>query len=153
MSDDRIRIGAPLPRIIKANPVEGREVEITFDGGRPKRVDLRPVLESRKFFIPLRKDDEAFRRFKVSDYGDALEWPDGVELGALWLERLPDISFNNADFRDAMQRLGLSLDGMAAALGLSRRQIAHYRDDKPIPRHVALATRYLVDRAGADAAE
>jgi hypothetical protein len=153
MSDDRVRIGAALPRISKARPLGKRDVDITFDDGQSKRVDLRPVLESRKSFIPLRHDDALFQRLEISDFGDALEWPDGIELSAVWLERLPDIDFGNADFRDAMLRLGLSLDGMAAALGLSRRQIAHYRDDKPIPRHVALATRYLLECAGPAAAE
>lgn len=153
MSDDRIRIGEPLPRLSAARPLVDREVELVFDTDRTKRVDLRPVLESRKSFIPLRQNDTLFRRLHISDYGDALEWPGGIEISTLWLQRLPDIEFSNADFRNAMQRLGLSLDGMAAALGLSRRQIAHYRDDKPIPRYVALATRYLLECAGPAAAE
>jgi len=39
----------------------------------------------------------------------------------------------------------MSLDGMAIALDISRRQVASYRKDKPIPRHIALAARYLVE--------
>jgi hypothetical protein len=34
---------------------------------------------------------------------------------------------------------------MAAALEISRRLVADYRKDKPIPRHIALATRYLIE--------
>ncbi|GAC1045900.1 hypothetical protein [Rhizobium sp. No.120] len=32
------------------------------------------------------------------------------------------------------------------ALDISRRLVADYRKDKPIPRHIAFATRYLVDQ-------
>ncbi|MFB9952628.1 hypothetical protein ACFFP0_27600 [Rhizobium puerariae] len=42
----------------------------------------------------------------------------------------------------------MSLEGMASALEISRRLVADYRKDKPIPRHVALATRYLVEHRG-----
>ena len=34
----------------------------------------------------------------------------------------------------------------ALALDISRRLVADYRKDKPIPRHIAFATRYLVDQ-------
>ena len=45
-----------------------------------------------------------------------------------------------------MDRLHLTLDGMAARLGVARRLVADYRKDKPIPKHIALATRYLLER-------
>jgi len=44
-----------------------------------------------------------------------------------------------------MDELGNSLDGMAAALQISRRLVADYRKDKPIPRHIAFATRYMLE--------
>jgi hypothetical protein len=44
-----------------------------------------------------------------------------------------------------MDELTLSLDGMAAQLGIARRLVADYRKDKPIPKSIALAVRYLVE--------
>lgn len=50
---------------------------------------------------------------------------------------------------DAMDKLHLTLDGMAARLGIARRLVADYRKDKPIPKHIALATKYLLSRLAA----
>ncbi len=148
MTDDIITVGKLIPRIASAKALEGRMVEIAWKDGSTKLVDLAGPLASRRVFIPLRADDALFRSLHVSEYGDALEWsgPD-LEFPASWLDRLPDAQFSNEEFRAAMDRINLSLDGMAAELGLSRSLIAEYRKDKPIPRHVALATRYLLERA------
>ncbi|MFT4185003.1 MAG: DUF2442 domain-containing protein [Rhizobium sp.] len=142
---EMISTGKPLPRIAAATPLDGRKVRVTFDNGRTKTVDLSPALESRRFYIPLRDDDALFRSFRISEYQDALEWGDNLDFSAVWLERLPSVDFGNADFREAMDRLGMTLDGMAVALEISRRLVADYRKDKPIPRHIGLATRYLVE--------
>ena len=88
---------------------------------------------------------------RVNEYGNAVEWPDGAELSAIWIERLAPASIDNDDFREAMEELGLSLEGMAARLGVSRRLVADYRKDKPIPELVGLAVLQLMDlkkRAG-----
>lgn len=46
-----------------------------------------------------------------------------------------------------MDDLGMTLDEMAAALEISRRQVADGRKAKRIPGNVAYATRYLVEAA------
>jgi len=148
MNDDILSVGPPLPRIARAEALDGRRVRIFWRGGGDKVVDLGPVLESRRIFIPLRRDDALFRALSVSEEGDAVVWPgDDLECSAVWIEALPSDGFANADFRAAMDQLGMSLDGMAAALEVSRRLVASYRKDKPIPRHIGLATRYLVEHA------
>jgi hypothetical protein len=48
-----------------------------------------------------------------------------------------------------MDVLNLSNEGMAADLEISQSQVAEYKKDKPIPRHIALATRYLLGRSAA----
>jgi hypothetical protein len=145
--DDIVSVGEELPRLRDAIPLDGRKVRVEFDDGRTKIVDLAPALESRRFYIPLRKDDDLFRALRISEFGDALEWGGDLDFSALWLDKLPSIEFDNSDFREAMEELGMSLDGMAAALEISRRQVADYRKNKPIPRHIGLATRYLVEHA------
>jgi len=143
IQDNIIDTGIRLPRLLEAMPLDERKVYVAFDNGLEKIVDLAPALNSRRFYIPLRDDDALFRSFHVSEYGDAIEWNDELDFSAEWLERLPDVSFTNTDFRQIMEKLNMSLDGMAIALEISRRQVASYRKDKPIPRHIAYAARYL----------
>ena len=145
--DEIITVGRPLPRLAAADALDGRKLRLTWRSGKTDVVDLAPVLESRRLFVRLRSDDALFRALRVSDDGDAVEWPgEDLELSAVWLARLPSAEFSNLDFRMAMDELGVTLDGMAAALEISRRIVADYRKDKPIPRHIAFATRYLLER-------
>lgn len=145
MADDFIRVGRPIPRIAAARPAEGRSVVLTWEDGVTELVDLAPALSSHRGYVRLRRDDELFRTLKVGEYGSYLEWADGSELSSVWIEELSGSSLDNAQFREAMDKLNMSLDGMAARLGVARRLIAEYRKDKPIPKHIALATRYLLE--------
>jgi hypothetical protein len=145
--DEIISVGKALPRIARAEPLDRRRVRVWWRGGdSPVTVDVEPALLARRIFAPLRADDELFRSFKVSEYGDCLEWADNIELSAVWIERLAEATLENGEFRHAMEEMEMSLDSMAAYLGVSRRLIASYRKDKPIPKAVALATRYLLEQ-------
>lgn len=135
-----------LPRIEAAEALGGRMVRVTWRDGTSQEIDINPALASRRIFLRLRTDDELFRTLRVNEDGNAIEWEDGTELTAIWIERLAPTSLRNEEFRDAMDQLGFTLDGMASRLGLSRRLIASYRKDKPIPETVGLAVRYLVDK-------
>lgn len=150
MSDDIISVGTPLPRIAAAKWLGKRVVRVTWKSGDVSVVDLAPALLSRRFYIPLRDDDVLFAKLRVEEYGTAIEWPGDIDFSALWLSKLPSVEFDNEAFREAMDDLGMTLDGMAAALEISRRQVADYRKEKPIPRNVAYATRYLVEAAHKD---
>ncbi|MDM9626193.1 DUF2442 domain-containing protein [Rhizobium sp. S152] len=144
--DEVISVGKPLPRISGVEPLDARNIRITWQTGETVTLDLAPALQSRRIYIPLRGDDLLFRQVAVNEYGDGIEWPvEDLEFSAAWLESLPSIEFSNADFRTAMERLGHSLEGMATALQISRRLVADYRKDKPIPRHIAFATRYMLE--------
>ncbi len=144
-SAEIVSVGGPLPRLVRVEALDGRKLRVTFRSGEIRIVDLAPVLASRRIYLPLRTDDALFRTVDVNEDGNAVGWGPDLDLSALWLARLPPVDFDNADFRHAMDRLGLSLDGMAAALGVSRRLVADYRKEKPIPRHIGLATRYLLE--------
>lgn len=146
MADDYIEVGKRIPRIKRAAVLEGRNVLVEWDDGSTSKVDLMPAFASHRGFVKLRTDDKLFRTMEVGEYGGYLGWADGSELSSVWIESLKDESLNNEEFRDAMDRLQMSLDGMASRLGVARRLIADYRKDKPIPKHIALATRYLLDQ-------
>lgn len=136
---------APLPRIESAEALDERRVRVVWRGGLAQDIDIAPALSSRRLFLRLRTDDALFRTLRVNEDGNAIEWADGAELTAIWLERLAPTALANTEFRAAMDTLGFTLDGMAARLGLSRRLIADYRRDKPIPETVGLAVRYLIE--------
>jgi hypothetical protein len=145
MNDERVGPGPRLPRIATAVPLDNRRVRITWKTGETQEIDLSPALLSHRGFVRLRTDDELYRTMRVDEYGDALVWADGVELNADWIKRLAPFSLSNKEFREAMDDLQMSLDGMAVRLGIARRLIAEYRKDRPIPPYIALATRQLVE--------
>ena len=146
MADELISAGRPLRRILKATPLAGRNAQVVWNSGESQVVDLMPALASHRAFVQLRTDDALFGTLRASDEQDSVLWANGLELSAAWIEEIADAPLDNADFRDAMDRLHLTLDGMAARLGVARRLVADYRKDKPIPKHIALATRYLLER-------
>lgn len=142
--EEWISVGRPLPRIVSVKSVSGRVVSLLWRGSdHPVEVDLTPALVAHRLFAGLRDDDALFATVKVNEDGNALEWADGAELSAVWIEELAEASMTNARFREAMDEAKLTLDSAAAHLGVSRRLVADYRKDKPIPKHIALATRYL----------
>jgi lambda repressor-like predicted transcriptional regulator len=49
----------------------------------------------------------------------------------------------NADFAGFLKRNGLSLDAAAIQLGVSRRLVAYYAKDRPVPRYIALACKAI----------
>jgi hypothetical protein len=147
MSDnERIIVGRRLPRIAAASLVEERVIEVEWSDGSTQKIDTSPAILGHRHFVRLREDFAKFAQFQVSETSDSLVWPEGEELSAVWLEELAPVSLDNAGFRDAMDELRFSLDGMAARLGVGRRLIAEYRKDKPIPPAIAMATRFLVER-------
>lgn len=144
--DEFIEVGGPLPRIRQASFVEDMKIKVEWDDGREEVIDIKPAIMSHRAYTSLRGNPELFAAFKVRDRGDSLVWPDGQELSADWIQELAPTALDNDEFRQAMADLKLSLDGMAARLGIARRLVADYRKDKPIPQAIALATKYLVDR-------
>lgn len=144
--DDFISVGKDLPRIEAATPEFGRHVRVRWENGVVQVVDISPAILSHRHFMPLRMDDELFQKVAVSETRDSLVWPGDIELSATWIEELVPASLDNTEFRQAMDELRFSLDGMAARLGVARRLVADYRKDKPIPPAIALATRYLIER-------
>ena len=88
MKNEKVAVGESLPVIRSAAPLDGRKVEIEWRDGGHEIVDLRPALMSRRIYIPLRTDDLLFRTVRVGEDGNAIEWVDGSELSALWIERL-----------------------------------------------------------------
>lgn len=88
ISDDIISVGKPLPRLAAVEVVTAHTVRIRFTSGTTRVVDLGPVLRSRAVFKAVHDDEQLFRQVAINGDGNALEWSDGAELSAVWLEKL-----------------------------------------------------------------
>lgn len=126
---------------------------IQWDDGRLAEIDLGPLIASRVALAPL-ADQALFHRIGVAQDGWSVEWPNGIDFGAGQLRRWADEQAGEAmapaAFRIWIERHGLTLDGAAAALGLSRRTVAYYLSgEQPVPKTVMLATEGFDHRRAA----
>lgn len=127
----------PVIRAIEAG--EGFEVVVEWADGRRQTVDLAPEIMKYRLYAPLRSDRALFMALRVEDDGATVAWSDAIDMPADTVWALALQSMSNAEFRAFLNRWGLTFDAAAAALGLSRRQVAYFAADKPIPRTVYLA--------------
>ena len=134
-----------IGRIENANTSEEMVLALTWDDGRRAEIDLTPIVAARRVLAPL-SNPEVFRCVRVAEDGWSLEWPDcGIDFGSAQLRRWADEQAGEAMpapvFRAWMERHGLTRDGAAEALGLSRRTIGYYLSgEQPVPKTVMLAT-------------
>jgi hypothetical protein len=154
---DRVSIGEPMPNIESVSASAPYSVEVSWRAGRRRGrssvVDLAPLILSKKIFAPLREDKALFRTVHVVEDGAAIAWgADGaIDVAATTVESLADETMTSVDFSDFLRRNGFSFDAAAAQLGISRRLVAYYAQERTIPRYIALACAYL-DGAKARAA-
>jgi hypothetical protein len=134
----------PLIRAVKAKPPA--TLEIAWRVGEKSTVDVSRLIRRFKLYAPLR-NAPLFTRAKADPWGHAVNWPGEIDMGA---DQLYELAREQAGewgperLAAWMAKHGLSLNGAADALGLSRRMIAYYRTgSRPIPRVVALACEGL----------
>lgn len=134
-----------IGRIEQAFTREPNGLRVHWDDGDRGEIDLAPIIAMRPVLAPL-TDPAIFHRIRVAEDGWSIEWPEcGVDFGSAQLRRWADEQAGRAmpreAFRGWMVRHGLTLDGAAEALGLSRRTIAYYLSgEQPVPKTVMLAT-------------
>ncbi|CAK0749774.1 conserved hypothetical protein [Gammaproteobacteria bacterium] len=130
------------PSIKSARIVSANTVEIDWTTGETLLANfsewVRPPFDALL-------DAEFFNQMIVDDWGDGLNWPGGLDLGA---DNLYELCCQQAglptsrEFDDWMRRNDLSLSTAAEILGMTRRMIAHYRTgSRKIPKVVGLAIR------------
>lgn len=142
---DVLRAGDPLPRIASVSPLGSFALAVRWNDGREQIADLAPDIFTYKFYKPLRENGKLFASAHVTDDGAAIAWGenDEIDMPATSIERLAGESMEPADFSAFLKRHDLTFEFAAAQLGLSRRLIAYYASERRIPRHVALACKYL----------
>lgn len=70
---------APLIRVTDVRVLARYIVELTFEDGSARVIDLEPYLWG-EMFEPLVTDYELFRRVGVDELGGTISWPNGADL-------------------------------------------------------------------------
>jgi hypothetical protein len=134
------------PRIKTVTAGSGHTLRIIWQHGTADVVDLAPALAVLGPQSVVYRNPQAFSAVQVDTGGDHLAWPDGSLLSAGWVYEMRLGQMTSDEFSAAMSLLKESVVSMASRLGLSKRTIFGYRADRAIPRHVALAVRYLLHK-------
>jgi Protein of unknown function (DUF2442) len=131
-------------RISSVKYLEEFSLRLRWVNGTVTSVDLREPVQRLKGLKSLR-DKSVFATAKKGDGGHSVVWPGDLDMGA---DRLWEMALEQQGRQDAVEflrwrwRYGLSLSEAAAALGISRRQLAYYASGKHVvPRTVLLACK------------
>lgn len=73
-------------RVTDARPTEGYKLEVAFNDGAIKEVDLEDELYS-EVFEPLR-DAEFFKQVRVNEETNTIEWPNGADFAPEFLHEI-----------------------------------------------------------------
>lgn len=132
------------PAILAVRIVAPLMLELDWSTKETLRLNLAPLVRKLAAFAPL-KTPAVFAKVRVDDWGHALEWPKGLDMGA---DRLYELSREQAglptasQFNEWMEQHHLSLTDAANVLGMTRRMMTYYRTgSRPIPKVVMLACK------------
>jgi hypothetical protein len=149
-TDQVISVGDPMPRLVSVAWQGAYGIAVRWAPGSAREhdaglVDLAPLILTLKFYKPLRDNSELLETVHTIEDGSAIAWgaDDAIDMAATSIERLAEEQMSSADFRAWLEQHKLTYDAAAAQLGISRRLVAYYADERPIPRYIALACRYL----------
>lgn len=139
-----------LPRIERIDLVGPYGVAVTWRDGGTDTVDLEGVVYGFEPFYPLR-DPALFARATVMDWGDGIEWPNGLDYSAdsLAYQAAEQRALSAADLAAWRERMGLSNQEAADWLDVSLSTWKNYTSGKtPIPRPVQIAARAALASPG-----
>lgn len=134
-----------LPRLASVEPAGSLRVRVTWATGiRTGRVDvadLSPLINSLKFYRPLRNDPGLFDSVHIVRNGRAVQWGDSaIDMSAASIAQLAEETMTVDDLAAFLKRHSFTQEAAAAALGYSKRQIINYlKGTSEIPRVFALA--------------
>lgn len=131
------------PRIESVEPLSDRRLRVHWANGTASVVRLDATIDRYAGLAPLRKA-AVFCRGRMADWGWAVKWPGSIDIAARTLYRLAMEQsgefMRSGEFKRWRQRIGLTQERAADALGLSLRMVKYYESGtKPIPKTVRLA--------------
>lgn len=145
--DDIVSTGVTLPRIKEVRCIDAKHrlIAITWllgaRAGRPDRVELSPLVDTYKFYRPLRDNPKLFATVHIANGGAAIAWGDDdeIDMDASSVLRLAEETMTADDFRLFLERNSLTQEAAALLLGRSSRQLKYYLSAGVLPRLVSLA--------------
>lgn len=132
-------------RIAKIGTGAGASVRFLLAGEKLYRsAHLAGFIARYSALAPL-KDPAVFRKAKVIDWGAAVGWPGGLDIGVRTLVRLSEeqAAFSNEDFRAWQNTARLSNSEAANVLGISLATVKNYRSHAKIPAAISIACRAM----------
>jgi hypothetical protein len=138
-------VAEDLPNISRVEPAKDYTLRIKFRRGGWKTVQLAGFIALHRVFEPLR-DQRSFRKVKVAGWGSGVGWPGDLDLSAstLWHMAQEQAPFAAADFVAWQERVGLSNQEAADALGVSLPTIKNLRSGKTrVSNAIAIACRAM----------
>jgi len=103
-------------------------------------VDLSPLIDTLRFYAPLRENQKLFASIHLINRGSAVAWGDEeVDMSSGSIQRLAEESMTADEFRAFLTRNNMTQEACAARLGRSKRMLAYYLEKGMVPRLVTLA--------------
>src|SRR5438552_2341147 len=127
-----------LPRIVSVAPgKQPHTLNIRWNTGDDTLVDVAGIINSFRFYAPLRQNSQLFRQVRAGEQGTDIVWSDDLDMSNDTLWRLAQeqsgATLTAEGFRQWRQRRAYTLDAAARALGVSRRMVAYYeKGERPV---------------------
>lgn len=114
------------------------------DGGRDT-VDLTGLVHRSHHFAVFAKDNDAFHKVSITEFGGGIEWKNGLDYAATSLKLLADEQrpMSGKELSAFEAENGLNTAETSALLGVAERTVRAYRHDKVLPATVAIALRAM----------
>src|SRR5215212_694717 len=89
----------PLRQIVSVAPAaKALTLRISWNNGKETLVNVSALVNTYRFYTPLRENDGLFRQVRVGEYGVDIVWPDGIDMSADTLWRLAQEQANLKDY-------------------------------------------------------
>jgi hypothetical protein len=134
-----------LPKLAKVEALDtGRVLRFKLKNAEWREVDLAGFISRFRGLAAL-QDERVFAKAKVTDWGAAVGWPGDIGIAAATLLRAADEQrpFAAPDFAQWQERMKLSNQETADALGVSLNTIKNWRRGREIPVAAAIACRMM----------
>jgi len=138
-----------LPCLQEITVTGATTLELNWQDGSRHTIDLSGFIrltEKAKSLL----DPDLFAKAKCDEYGNAVLWPSptgGQDLGIgadqLAVIAIEQAAFDNTDFKAWQERLNLTNQAAAEALGVALNTVKNYRSGGTIPDMAAIACRHL----------
>lgn len=130
------------PLLVSVRPAAPSTLELSWNTGETLTANVASLVSRFVLYAPL-KSPAVFSLARTDEWGHAVVWPGGIDMGADQLYSLcreQSGEWGPEHFSAWMERNHLSLSDAANALGMTRRMMAHYKTgSRAIPRVVRLA--------------